>query len=275
MRTIRPHRDPLYSTRVRLGTNPSVRAMHTRISTAIVLSLFVLGIVTLPAVCRAEDAKEPEKVLRHAVFFKFKDGTSEADIAKVVAAFDALPKKIDSIKDYQRGKNISPIGFNDGYTHCFLVTFADEAGRAKYLPHPDHKAFGELLPPHLDKVFVVDFWGKPEKQRADRELKHAVFLKFKPTATKEEVKDVEEAIAKLPSQCDSIREFEWGKNNSPETHDEGFTDCFMFTFDDTAGLKSYAMSPAHTAVVEKILAAAEKGRVFDFWTKDKSAGASK
>ena len=82
---------------------------------------------------------------------------------KVVAAFDALPKKIDSIKGYQRGKNISPIGFDDGFTHCFLVTFEDEAGRAKYLPHPDHKAFGDTLRPHLDKVFVVDYWGKPEK----------------------------------------------------------------------------------------------------------------
>src|SRR5689334_3798485 len=84
------------------------------------------------AVARAADSKEADKVLRHAVFFKFKDGTSEDDLAKVVAAFDALPKKIDSVKDYQAGKNVSPLGFNDGYTHCFLLTFNDEAGRAKY-----------------------------------------------------------------------------------------------------------------------------------------------
>ncbi len=221
------------------------------------------------AVCRAEETKEPEKVLRHAVFFKFKDDTSDADIEKVVSAFDALPKKIDSIKGYQRGKNFSPAGFDDGFTHCFLVTFADEAGRAKYLPHPDHKAFGDLLRPHLDKVFVVDFWGKPEKDAKEREVKHALFLKFKESATPEQIKDVEEAIAKLPSQCKTIKGFEWGKNNSPETHDEGFTHCFMLTFDDPAGLKAYAESPEHAAVVEKIIAASEKGRVLDFWTKDK------
>src|SRR3954453_10044590 len=166
-----------------------------------VLLLCFLSIVPAAAVCRADDAKEPAKVLRHAVFFKFKDDTSAEDVDKVVTAFAALPKKIDSIKDYQAGKNFSPAGFDDGFTHCFLVTFADEAGRAKYLPHPDHKAFGDVLRPHLDKVFVVDFWGKPEKERKDRELKHALFLKFKDGATPEEVKGVEEALAKLPSQC--------------------------------------------------------------------------
>ena len=229
----------------------------------------------MSAVCRAEDARQLEKVLRHAVFFKFKDDTSADDVAKVVTAFDALPKKIDSIKGYQAGKNFSPAGFDDGYTHCFLVTFADEAGRAKYLPHPDHKAFGDTLRPHLDKVFVVDYWGKPEKSPKERELKHALFLKFKESATADQIKEVEEALAKLPSQCDSIKAFEWGKNNSPEKHDEGFTDCFMFTFDDTKGLKAYVASPEHKEVVEKIIAAAEKGRVLDFWTKDKPGGESK
>jgi hypothetical protein len=239
-----------------------------------VLLLCLSFIVPMASVCRAEDTKD-QKVLRHAVFFKFKDDTSADDASKIVAAFDALPKKIDSIKDYQAGKNFSPAGFDDGFTHCFLVTFADEAGRAKYLPHPDHKAFGDVLRPHLDKVFVVDFWGKPEKDRKEREVKHALFLKFKDSATAEQMKEVEDALAKLPSQCDSIKSFEWGKNNSPEKHDEGFTHCYMFTFDDTKGLKDYASSPEHKVAVEKIIAAAEKGRVLDFWTKEKPAGESK
>jgi hypothetical protein len=247
--------------------------MHAGDTAAVLLCL--LSVTPFATVCFAEDAKQSDKVLRHAVFFKFKDGTSDADVGKIVEAFDALPKKIDSIKDYQRGKNVSPSGFDDGFTHCFLLTFADEAGRKKYLPHPDHKAFGDMLRPHLDKVFVIDYWGKPEKERKDRELKHALFLKFKESASPDQVKEVEEAIAKLPSQCDSVKAFEWGKNNSPETHDEGFTDCFMFTFDDAKGLKAYATTPEHKAVVEKILAVAEKGRVLDFWTKDKAEAEAK
>jgi hypothetical protein len=233
-----------------------------------VLLLCFLGVVPVAAVCRAEDTKEQDKVLRHAVFFKFKDDASAGDVQKIIAAFDALPKKIDSIKDYQAGKNISPLGFDDGFTHCFLLTFADEAGRAKYLPHPDHKAFGAMLRPHLDKVFVIDYWGNAAKPRKQRELKHALFLKFKDTASAEQVKGVEEGLAKLPSQCDTIKAFEWGQNNSPEKHDDGFTHCFMFTFDDAEGLKTYASNPARQAAVEKTMAAAEKGRVMDFWTKE-------
>jgi len=240
-----------------------------------VLTFCLLSAVSIATVCRAEDVKESDKVLRHAVFFKFKDDASDADVEKVVAAFDALPKKIDTIKDYQRGKNFSPAGFDDGFTHCFLLTFKDDAGRAKYLPHPDHKAFGDALRPNLDKVFVVDYWGTPEKSPKDREVKHALFLKFKEGASAEEVKEVEDALAKLPSQVDSIKAFEWGKNNSPEKHDEGFTHCYMFTFDDVDGLKKYASSAEHKAAVEKIMACAEKGRVLDFWTKEKSGEKSK
>src|ERR1700760_1631690 len=106
--------------------NEVVENMSQAVKIATVVCGFVLSMATI---CQAEDSKEPEKVLRHAVFFKFKDGTSDEDIKKVVDAFDALPKKIDSIKGYQRGKQFSPIGFDDGYTHCFLVTFEDEAGR--------------------------------------------------------------------------------------------------------------------------------------------------
>ena len=71
-------------------------------------------------------------------------------------------------------------------------------------------------------MFVVDYWGAPEKNRKERELKHALFLKFKESASAEEVKEVEEAIAKLPSQVDAVKSFEWGKNNSPEKHDDGY-----------------------------------------------------
>jgi hypothetical protein len=247
----------------------------------VVFVLSALCLVQLPGLCLGDDKdaaktaaapKDGEKVLRHAVFFKFKDGTSQADVDKVLAAFDGLPKKIDTIKGYQRGKNTSSAGFSDGFTHCFFLTFADEDGRATYLPHPDHKAFGNTLRPHLDKVFVVDYWGTPEKSPKERELKHGLFLKFKESATPEQIKDVEESLARLPSECPTIKAFEWGKNNSPEKHDEGFTHCYMFTFDDGKGLKDYASTAAHTAIVAKILAIAEKGRVLDFWTKEKAEG---
>ena len=100
------------------------------------------------------------KVLRHAVFFTFNEDANEEDVTGVTDAFAALPGKIDSIIDFQWGVNNSPEDLNDGFTHGFLLTFKDEAGREVYLPHPAHKGeFADTLRPHLKDVFVIDYWG--------------------------------------------------------------------------------------------------------------------
>ncbi|MCR9295701.1 MAG: Dabb family protein [bacterium] len=103
--------------------------------------------------------EQGEKVLRHVVMFQFKESSSEADIQGVVDAFRGLPAKISEISDFEYGVNNSPEGLNDGLTHCFLVSFRSEEDRAKYLPHPAHKAFVEVLKPHLEKVTVIDYWA--------------------------------------------------------------------------------------------------------------------
>ena len=104
------------------------------------------------------EAPVAEKQLRHVVLFKFKEGTSEEDIKKIEDAFAALPGKIPEIKAYEWGINNSPEGLDKGFTHCFFLTFDSEEDRAVYLPHPDQKAFGAILGPHLDDVLVVDYW---------------------------------------------------------------------------------------------------------------------
>ena len=92
-----------------------------------------------------EKTTTPAKQLRHVVLFKFKEGTTAEAIQQVEAAFTALPSKISAIKGYEWGTNNSPEGLDKGFTHCFFLTFDSEEGRAVYLPHPDHKAFGEVL----------------------------------------------------------------------------------------------------------------------------------
>jgi len=104
------------------------------------------------------EAKQADKLLRHIVMFKFKDDAKTEDIKTVEATFADLKNHIPEIKDFEWGTNNSPEGLNDGLTHCFFVTFADEAGREVYLPHPKHLAFVEILKPHLDKVVVLDYW---------------------------------------------------------------------------------------------------------------------
>ncbi len=101
---------------------------------------------------------ENDSILRHVVLFKFKDGTSAEAIQKVEETFSALPKKIPQIIGYEWGLNNSPEGLEKGFTHCFFLSFNSEEDRAIYLPHPDHKAFGTVLGPHLDDVLVLDYW---------------------------------------------------------------------------------------------------------------------
>ncbi len=208
------------------------------------------------------------KVLRHAVFFSFKEESSEEDIQSVVDSFRELPSKVEEIIDFAWGTNNSPEGFNDGYTHCFLLTFKDEAGRAVYLPHDAHKAFGGVLRPHMKNVFVIDYWGTPSDAVLEKELKHAVFFRFKADAAAEDIKKVEEAFAALPSKIDTIKAFEWGTNNSPEKHADGFTHCFLVTFDSEEGRAAYLPHPDHAAFVEVLKPFLDAPRVLDFWAQD-------
>jgi len=100
-----------------------------------------------------------QPLLRHIVMFEFKASSSDEEVQRVVDVFAALPNKIPEIAAFEFGKNNSPEGLNDGLTHCFIVTFLSEEDRAVYLPHPAHKAFVEILKPHLKKVVVIDYWA--------------------------------------------------------------------------------------------------------------------
>lgn len=102
---------------------------------------------------RAEEAQ-----LRHVVFFQFKDSATADDVRQVEQAFAALPEKMEIIRDFEWGTNVSQEGLSDGFTHCFFITFASEADRDAYLVHPAHDDFVAIAGPHLEKACVVDYW---------------------------------------------------------------------------------------------------------------------
>jgi hypothetical protein len=122
------------------------------------LSIIVLLLIGLPVISQGQETPKP--LLRHVVLFKFKDGASPSDVQKVEQAFSALPSKIPQIAAYEWGTNNSPENLNQGFTHCFFVSFKTEKDREVYLPHPAHVAFVEVLKPVLDKVLVIDYWTK-------------------------------------------------------------------------------------------------------------------
>jgi hypothetical protein len=126
----------------------------------LMLALIALGFLA-PNVREAETAEAKEaKLLRHVVLFKFKESVSEEQAQEVVDAFRKLPKKIDTIVDFEYGTDVSVEGKSKGLTHCFLVSFRDEEGRAKYLPHPAHQEFVQLVGPRIEDVLVVDYWAQ-------------------------------------------------------------------------------------------------------------------
>ena len=121
-------------------------------------TIVLSGCISVHTTEYVSESKE-HQVLRHVVMFKFKDGTSSQQIKEIEDAFRALPGKIDAICEFEWGTDVSVENHQQGLTHCFLVTFRSEADRAEYIPHPDHKEFGKILGPHLDKVLVLDYWA--------------------------------------------------------------------------------------------------------------------
>jgi hypothetical protein len=97
------------------------------------------------------------------VVFKYKPGTTAAQIQEVTDAFRALQHQIPGIVSFEHGVNNSPEGKNLGFTHVYLLTFENTAARDAYLPHPNHAAFGALLGRLgvLEEAFVVDYTPGP------------------------------------------------------------------------------------------------------------------
>jgi len=126
----------------------------------------LVGALMLCGACATVDNSTPDRtgsgpVLRHVVLFDWKDGTTPEKIRGLELEFCALPGKIDTICGFEWGTNVSAQEKTEGYTHCFIVTFRDQAGLDAYLPHTAHQAYVKLLGPHLDKALVVDYWTKP------------------------------------------------------------------------------------------------------------------
>ena len=119
----------------------------------------LLALLTLlPAACQTSSPQNWHNgALRHVVLFQFKEGTPPEKIEAVEQKFRALPSRIPEIIGFEWGTDISTENLARGFTHCFLVTFVDAAGRAAYLPHPAHKEFVELVGPVMENVLVVDY----------------------------------------------------------------------------------------------------------------------
>ena len=140
---------------------PAGRVAPHQLMKTMLLALVLMAAVALPTSSILAADKPPKAGdLLHVVSFKFKPSATPEQIDAVVVAFRGLQKKIPQIKRFNWGTNISPEKHDKGFTHGFLLAFKTAKDRDEYLVHPDHKAFGKLLGPIIDDVFVLDYWAQ-------------------------------------------------------------------------------------------------------------------
>lgn len=121
-------------------------------------SFFVIAFSMFSLFASAQKKQNTTATYRHVVIFKFKESSSKESVDSVVKAFVGLKDKIPVIKSFEWGVNVSPEHFDQGFTHCFVVTFSNTEDRDNiYQKHPAHKDFQKILGSHMEKVFVVDY----------------------------------------------------------------------------------------------------------------------
>jgi Stress responsive A/B Barrel Domain len=118
-----------------------------------------LGILLCVCAVVASFTFAAKNQMRHVVVFKFIPTATAAQIAEVTSAFAGLKKKIPGIVAFEHGVNVSPEKKDLGFHHVYMLTFENAEARDKYLPHPEHKKFGDLLGTLkvVEDVFVVDY----------------------------------------------------------------------------------------------------------------------
>ncbi len=98
-------------------------------------------------------------MIRHIVMWKFRDyaeGLSrEENIMKVKAMLEALPEKIDFIREMQVQINVNP---KEGmYDAVLLSTFDSLEDVARYRVHPEHKKVSSYVALIKENRASVDY----------------------------------------------------------------------------------------------------------------------
>jgi hypothetical protein len=79
-------------------------------------------------------------MIRHVVVFRWNESVTDADIAEVAAALDALPAAIPEIADYRHGRDAGLNTANFDY-----VVVGDFATPEDYLVYRDHPVHQQMI----------------------------------------------------------------------------------------------------------------------------------
>jgi hypothetical protein len=76
-------------------------------------------------------------MLRHVVFFKFKQGVAEEEIVDLEKSLAGLPPVIPEIISYEFGRDV--VRSERSYDLALVSTFKDLESLQRYQKHPDHQ----------------------------------------------------------------------------------------------------------------------------------------
>jgi hypothetical protein len=96
-------------------------------------------------------------MLRHIVFFKFKEGVGEEKIADLESSLAALPHVIPEILSYEFG--LDTVRSERSYDLALISTFKDLDSLQRYQKHPEHQIVLKKVNDLCESVLAVDFYA--------------------------------------------------------------------------------------------------------------------
>jgi heme-degrading monooxygenase HmoA len=130
------------------------------------------------------------------------------------------------------------------------------------------KTLAQMLFATLILSLTLAVFAAERSSTSASKLRHVVAFKYKPTATSEQIKQVEDAFRDLKKQIKEIQGYEWGTNVSKENHNKGCTHGFILTFKSESDRDTYIDHPAHKDFGKLVGPVLDDVFVIDFWAKD-------
>ncbi len=94
-------------------------------------------------------------MVEHLVWFKLKEGVTDAEKQAMMAALRALRGPIEGIKHIACGEDFG--GRSKGFQLGLVVRFSSRQALEIYQPHPVHQEFVEGFRHLWDEVMALDF----------------------------------------------------------------------------------------------------------------------
>jgi hypothetical protein len=122
--------------------------------------VIIAAVLFLAGGCCCRFCGDADKVLRHVVLFEFKETARPEQIEETEKRFCEMAKGIEEVKDFEWGTDVSNSERAQGFTHCFVLTFAGKAGLDRYQKAPAHNELRAATQPYIKKMLVLDYWKR-------------------------------------------------------------------------------------------------------------------